>query len=167
MDGLYEIVPSCVAVEIDGLEWLISPLRLADYAELEQYLLHDRRPPLEAAIEAISGQSVQRRKHLLGLAFDEARCADRATHEELDAWLRTDEGILHEFWLRLRPTQPGMSFANVEALFGDRVSEVASKMASAAQTTGEHALGNSLSRGGKSTHPSAAARFRGEVFSAA
>jgi len=167
MNGLYEIAPSCVAVEIGGREWRISPMRLADYAELERRLLRDRRSPLLAAIEALCGQSEQRQKYLLGLTFDEARRADKASHEELDAWLRSDEGILHEFWLRLRPTQPGTTLANVEALFADRVPEVAAKMASAAQTTGEYVLGNSSRRERKSTHPSAASRFHGALFSAA
>jgi len=167
MDGLYEIAPNCVCVEIEGREWQISPLRLADYAELERRLLRNRRPPLEAAIEAMSEQAEQRQKYHLGLAFDEARCADRASHDELEAWLRSDEGILHEIWLRLRPMQPEITFANVEALFADRVSEVAAKMARAAQATGEYPLGNSSRRGWKSTHPSAANRSRGALLSAA
>lgn len=167
MEGLYEIAPSCAAVEIERREWRISPLRLADYAELERRFLHDRRSPLELAIEAMSGQSEQWQKFLLGMVFDQARRADRASHEELDAWLRSDEGILHELWLRLTPTQPKMTFANVEALFADRVSEVAEKIARAAQRTGEYALGNSPRRGRKSTHPSAAIQFHGAVFSAA
>ena len=130
-------------------------------------LLRNRRSPLEAAIEAMSGQSAQRQKYLLGLAFDETHHVERASHEELDVWLQTDEGVLDEFWLRLRPTQPGMTFANVEALRADQVTEVATKMAIAAQLTGEYPLGNSSRRERKSTHPSAASRFRGALFSAA
>src|SRR5580704_152841 len=71
VDGLCEIVPSDVLVEIGGRQWWVGPLRLADYAEIERRVLQQRLLP-------------------------NATGADRATCDQIDAWLRSDEGILFE-----------------------------------------------------------------------
>ena len=54
--------------------------------------------------------------------------------EELEAWLRSDEGILFEFWLRLNPMQPLMTLAIVDRLFFDRIAEVSTNMARVPRT---------------------------------
>ncbi len=107
-----------VSIAIGGREWWVGPLRLADYAEIEQRVLQNRRSLLVTIR------------------------ADRATVNEIDAWLRSDEGILFEFWLRLRSMQPAMTLATVEELLADRVGEVSIKMAAAALRTGEYPIGN-------------------------
>ena len=121
MEGLLEIVPGDVSVGIGGREWRMGPLRLADYAEIERRVLQDQRSLLVNAR------------------------ADRATCEELDAWLRSDEGILFEMWLRVRSMLPETTLANVRELFSGCVAEVSSKMAAAALRTGEYPLGSALS----------------------
>ena len=130
MDGLYEIVPGCVSIGIGGGVWQISPLRLADYAAMERELLRRRRPRVNAARDAMLGQSEERLRQMMGVAFDELRNARRASREELEEWLRSDEGILFEFWLRLKPMQPSMTLAVVERLFLDRIDEASTTMAS-------------------------------------
>jgi hypothetical protein len=167
MDGLYEIVPGSVSVEIEGRVWQLCPLRLADYAEMERRLLHKTQPSSEAAPEATNGRSDEERKRVLAEAFDAVRRGARATREELQVWLRSDEGILYELWLRLRAAQPDMTLAMVEELFADRTAEISGKMAIAAQRIGEYPLGNSPSRGPTSPRPAAANRFSGAIFSAA
>lgn len=167
MEGLLEIAPVSVPVEIGGCVWPLSPLRLADYAEMERYILQKHASPIEAARLVMEGQSDHAQKQMLGRAFDEVRRADRVAREEMDAWLQSEEGIFFEFWRRLRSAQPEMTLGKVHELFGDQAVEVSAKMAKAAQMTGEYALGNSSSRGRTLMHPAAANRFLGEVFSAA
>jgi hypothetical protein len=167
MDGLLEIFPGYVPIEIEGRDWQLGPLRLIEYAEIERRFLRNRRSPIEAACAAIQGQSEQARKDIFGMAFDEEHRGARATREELQDWVRSGEGILFEFWLRLRGRQPDMTLASVEELFANRTVEISRKMASAAQATGEYPLGNLPSRGRKSRDPAAANRFPGAAFSAA
>jgi hypothetical protein len=121
MHGLCEIVPGEVLVEIGGREWWVGPLRLADYAEIERRVLQNRRSLLVTARAA------------------------RATGDEIDAWLRSDEGILFELWLRRRSKQPAITFANVEIAFANCVAEVSAKMADAALRTGEFPIGSEFS----------------------
>jgi hypothetical protein len=141
MDGLYEIVPGSVPIAISGRVWQFGPLRLEDYAELE--------------------------RRLLGLANVEKRRGARASRDELQDWLRSAEGTLCEFWLRLRGKQPDLTLAVVEELLADRTREISRKMAVAAEATGEYPLGNSPCRGRMPMHPAAASRFHGAAFSAA
>lgn len=147
MDGLYEIVPGCVNVEIGGRSWQLGPLRLADYAAIERRLLQRLEPA--------------------GAAFEAARNGRRACREELHAWLRGSEGILYELWLRLRQWHPALTLAIAEELFAPQLDEISDAMAIASQFTGEYPLGNASSRGPTSIDRAAANRFLGVEFSAA
>jgi hypothetical protein len=167
MDGLHEIIPAAVPIEIDGRTWQLGPLLLADYAEMDRFLLQKRHSPLEGARAAMPTQSEQEIRHLLSLAFDEERRRLKTTCADMQAWLSSAEGTLYEFWLRLRGRQPNMTLAVVARLFADRTAEISGTMAIAARRTGEYPLGNAPSRGRNSTHPAAACRFLGARFSAA
>ena len=102
MEGLYEILPGCVPVQVVGRTWQISPLDLADYAEMERELLRRRRLSLDVASQVNTHDDAQRKGELTAAAFEEERRGARATALELSAWFETRDGKAFEFWLRLR-----------------------------------------------------------------
>lgn len=146
MEGLSEFVPEPVAIEIDGQTWQVGPLLLADYAAMERQLLGGRQRANAARLDALRDKDDPDRKAILLAAFDEMRRAAGATHEELQAWLNCAEGILIEFWLRVRRGRPGITVDAIRSLFADRTAEISRKIAIAARATGEYPPGNFLCR---------------------
>jgi len=143
MEGIYEIIPGSVPVEVDGTTWRLAPWTLADDAEIERRILAKRRRPLDVAREMIDGQPEHLQRHILALAYADECGGLRATRRDLLEWLETREGQLVEIWLRARKNHKELTLEDVERLFSAEAA--ASANARAAELSGESALGNSSS----------------------
>jgi hypothetical protein len=160
MDGLYEILPGTVPVAAAGKSWQISPLDLADYAEMERALIRRWRLSLDVASQINIGDDEQRKREIAAAAFEEECRGARATALELTVWLQTRAGKAFEFWLRLRKKHPDMTLRRADKLLTAGPAGFR-KFAAATLLTGENPLGNAPGRAAEAKVPSAAGPFLG------
>jgi hypothetical protein len=116
MDGIHTLAASDVAVTIGGSEYRLAPLRLVDYAALERHLLERRPDPLALVLANLAGLDEPLQRHLLELAYDDARRGPRVSHADLLEWLETHAARIHRLWLSLRRHEPRLTLADVERL---------------------------------------------------
>lgn len=117
MEGLKELTGAVYArFTVEGHEYRLGTLTLADWGEIEAYLLRDRPDPREVVKLMLEGLSVEMQRELLGKAYEDARLGPHLRTGELDDWLRTIEGSQMKFWFALCKFHPAIQRDEAMAL---------------------------------------------------
>ena len=106
MDGLSLLTAAPCAIAAGGRTFLLAPLTLTDYGEIENRILAGRADPLAGIRARLAQLDAARRREELGRVFDEVGSARRVTLGDLDRWWQTTDGFRYRFWLMLRKHQP-------------------------------------------------------------
>lgn len=115
-DDLCGIMPPIISIRIGGEEYCLTPLKVRDYLELERRLVAQRQDPLAAILPKLAELSDSAQRHLLGLAYEDLRRGNRLSVRELNEWLESAEGRVHQFWFSLRYRHPQISLDRAEEL---------------------------------------------------
>lgn len=165
-----------VPFTVRGKPYLMRPLTLSDYAELESRAEAARPNPVTIAAAASAALPDAAAERLLRIAFEESRRPVKRSAQERVAWLEewaesTTEGKAILFWLLLRRNHPEIAGpAQALALMDELIAEQGPQaltrlLAQFNQASGEASLGNSSGRTpGPATNPAATA---GETSTAA
>lgn len=136
----------------DGFdEYWMPPMRLEEYAVVEQHLLKHRVSPVDAVmpelerLAKIGGKAARRfAKALEEKAYQDLRKSrdqNKLTTEQVGEWLDTPAGVLFTMKLCLSRSHPGITDAEVKRIFEWQGFEEAKRQRDIAQGT-DH-LGNS------------------------
>jgi hypothetical protein len=117
MDGLHLVAAADVTWTIGEREYRLSPLRLADYAEMERHIVAARSDPLELVRGKLAELPEPLQRHLLSAAYDDLRRGPRVTLAELADWMDTLAGQAFTFWLAVRRNHPHIGRDEALALF--------------------------------------------------
>ncbi len=117
MDGLYDICPAPRPFTLAGHTFQMMPLRVSDWAEMEQLLAARRKRPLDLVTPLLAGLSIDLQKHLLALAYRDERDGQRVPEWQIKEWMETVEGDLYSTWLMLRYKHPALTLLQVENLY--------------------------------------------------
>ncbi len=106
-DGLQHIAGVGAGVDVGGRHDRLAPISLADLGEIEQHVVSLRTDPIAALAGSIERFTAQQQQYLLSEAVRQTSRQGRyATQAEVDAFLKTFEGIGFFFWLAVRKLQP-------------------------------------------------------------
>ena len=109
MEGLHELTGAVYArFTVEGHEYRLGVLTVADWGEIEAYLLRDRPDPRVVVKPMLDGLSVEMQREMLGKAYEDARLGPHLRMGELDEWLQTVEGAQMKFWFALRKFHPAI-----------------------------------------------------------
>src|SRR5690606_13250854 len=115
-------------VSIDGAEYWLSPLTLADWATIECRIVETRKDPIETAKERLAGLDDSEKRMLLDAALREATRTAGVTARELLAYTTTRAGFELLFWLAIRKRHPTIDEPQaahlVARIAGDAIVEV-------------------------------------------
>jgi hypothetical protein len=106
-DGLQHVAAVGTRIDLGGRHYRLAPLSLADLGEIEQHVVSLRADPIAALAGSIERFTSEQQQCLLGEAVRQASKQGRyATPSEVDAFLKTFQGIGFFFWLAVRKHQP-------------------------------------------------------------
>jgi hypothetical protein len=106
-DGLQRIAGVGARIEIGGRHYRLAAISLADLGELEQHVVSLRADPIAALAGSIERFTSAQQQRLLSEAVRQASKQCRyAAPSEVDAFLKSFDGIGFFFWLAIRKHQP-------------------------------------------------------------
>jgi hypothetical protein len=106
-EGLQYVAAAGSRIELGGRHYRLAPISLADLGELEQHVVSLRADPIAALAGSIGRFTSEQQQCLLNEAVRQASKQCRyATGAEVDAFLKTFDGIGFFFWLAVRRHQP-------------------------------------------------------------
>jgi len=109
--------PPGFPLQLGGKTYYAKPPGRAELEEMEQFILANRRSPLEIAKEQLDGLPVELQKQLLRDALaQESSMRDSISEIEFAAALDTREGAAKMFWLMLRANHPEVKQEDVMGL---------------------------------------------------
>lgn len=106
------------STSIAGRKVRLSPLTLADWADLECSALADRATNLACWLGQSASPSAKA-VVILASIFDRWRGRDEVGLDELWGWLHTRAGRQRWLWLTLRHAEPGLTLATASELVDD------------------------------------------------
>lgn len=132
-------------------EYFWPPMRIEEYAIVEQHLLKNRVSPIDAVLPELERLAKQKTRGARKLAdalterayndLRKSREQNRVTVDEVQAWIDTPEGVLFTMKLCLARHHPNITDAEVRRIFDWLGEEEARRQRDIAQ--GIDALGNS------------------------
>lgn len=133
MNDLKTLTAAPSPVTIDGETYMVHPLTVKDWGDLQSWLDAQRKNPFEAVKEAIAlgGFTFEQQKHMLNQALVEAtkpKC--KIGSIEADELLTSMEGYAQVLYLSVRKGRPG--FTEADSL------ELAAKLAAVDMTQVGH-----------------------------
>lgn len=117
MDGLSYLNPHGIPLEIGAGEFLLAPLRLKHFAEMEYRIVRAREEPIQVARPIASQLPEPHARLLLGLALDDARKVSVVPNAELVEWMQ-GEGLGIAFGMALREHHPDVAHRAARLLDG-------------------------------------------------
>jgi hypothetical protein len=103
---------------VDGRTYLIHPLTLADFGELQRWVWEQFPDPLQVAADRLDLLPVHAQKHLLAVAMEQAtRPRPRIGTVEADALVRSMDGTLELMRIAIAKGDPSFDKAKAQALY--------------------------------------------------
>lgn len=147
MDGSGRALGAGFPIELGGTKYMLSPLTVKELGSCEQYLLSQRKTPLQIARENMAGLSDEDKEILLRAAIKETRSSSKIPAEEVKRWIDTLEGSKYTIWMMIRKNHPEMTMERVSELIDKMLDEygeqaIAELLAKRDQASGIDDLGN-------------------------
>lgn len=129
MNDLSAHVAAPQPITLGGKAFLLSPLTIRDFKELEGYL---RMLPIQEIKPQLDGLTPDERKHLLDLAYERVRKIRIGT-ADFDEASQTFNGICYMLWLCVRRRHPELTMDATADLIGqadfEQISQQVNRMA--------------------------------------
>ena len=111
-DELPAVAASPDTVLIAGKAYRITPLTLADFAEMARHVVAMLANPIEALSGQLKYFTAEERRELMATALDSARKpSENASIQQIAEFSRTWDGFCFTIWLMLRRNHPEVSSA--------------------------------------------------------
>ena len=131
----FDPVPRTEAITAN--KWALSPVTIADHAEIERRIVALQLHPLEEVKGHLSGLSEEHARYLLDAAYRDTMTRRRATPDQVREYLESSDGICLLVWLSVRKRQPEVSETDVaKTLAGLTREQVAALLGEISLATG-------------------------------
>ena len=123
MSSLPSLIGMAREFEVAGQTYKVSPLRITDWAEVNERIVAGRADPVAVARRLCEGLPQEQQKEILLRAYGDATRHQHVTPSELDEYMGTAMGMVHCFWLGLRRNHPDITEDDAAGLFEEFTQE--------------------------------------------